>query len=112
MYIFLELTPWNFSRFYHVPPPLKFSILFVYIEINKSNTLTGRSTSPLNFLSSNSILIFQFNPFYFLCRRIKKNSFQSWINFVREEKEERVREKRRAELRRKVQGWLPDFNAT
>ena len=47
-----------------------------------------------------------------LCRRIKKNSFQKWVDFVREEKEERIREKRRDELRRKVQGWLPDFNAS
>jgi len=33
-----------------------------------------------------------------------------WMRFVREEKEERIREKRRDELRRKVQTWLPDFN--
>eukprot|EP00111_Clytia_hemisphaerica_P000795 TCONS_00002331-protein len=43
--------------------------------------------------------------------RMKKKYFNQWKDFVNNEKEERIREKRRQELRKKVQNWLPDFNA-
>lgn len=35
--------------------------------------------------------------------------FHALVNFVSLVKEERVREKRKNDLRKKVQQWLPDF---
>jgi len=42
-------------------------------------------------------------------RRILMKSFSAWTRYIAYEKDERIREKRREELRKKVQTWLPDF---
>ena len=44
-----------------------------------------------------------------VCRLVKVRVWRRWREYVPEVREEREREVRRAELRRKVSQWLPDY---